>query len=341
VESYGVLRRHVVKLLFIKGLAFFLLLPGLVILGFAFMTVVWQTNSTSQSSLSQTEGQPGVGAGANAIPKDLLPIYQQAGQKYGIPWSVLAAIHKRETNFGRTNGNRQAMISSANALGPMQFLPATFKQYGVDGNGDGKIDIWNEVDAIYSAANMLSQHVAANKKNPKKASKPLDWAIWGYNHAWWYVEDVLTMAKGFEAPAPVNATPALAGGKMSYPLTKVVPVTSEFGNRFHPIQKRMKFHAGIDLGCPSGTPVLSTENGVVSIAQWAGGYGYLVEVQHANGMRTRYGHLSKIQVHPGQSVAKGEQIALSGNTGGSTGAHLHYEVRINGTPQNPRPYLGL
>ncbi|HKL10159.1 MAG TPA: peptidoglycan DD-metalloendopeptidase family protein [Clostridia bacterium] len=112
-------------------------------------------------------------------------------------------------------------------------------------------------------------------------------------------------------------------------------VTSEFGWRWG------RRHEGIDIGMNTGTIVRAADGGVVTFAGYKSGYGYVVFVNHGANMESRYAHLSKIQVSKGEKVYKGEQIALSGNTGVSTGPHLHFEIRKNGVPQNPRNFLNF
>ena len=116
-------------------------------------------------------------------------------------------------------------------------------------------------------------------------------------------------------------------------------ITSRFGYRQSPITGREELHEGLDIGVWYYTPVLSTADGVISFAGWRSGYGYTVEVDHGFGYVTRYAHLNNILVEEGQKVKRGDEIALSGNTGQSTGPHLHYEVRINGEPQDPEEYI--
>ncbi|MCX7683521.1 MAG: LysM peptidoglycan-binding domain-containing M23 family metallopeptidase [Anaerolineae bacterium] len=98
-------------------------------------------------------------------------------------------------------------------------------------------------------------------------------------------------------------------------------------------------HIGIDYACRAGDPIYASENGVVTIAGWNGGYGILAEVSHGNGFTTRYGHLSDIIVGCGESVFQGQLLGYCGSTGYSSGAHLHFEIRYNGVPQNPQNYL--
>ena len=98
-------------------------------------------------------------------------------------------------------------------------------------------------------------------------------------------------------------------------------------------------HKGVDWATPTGTPVYASCGGTVAKAGWGSGYGYVVYINHIDGRQTRYGHLSKVLVNVGQSVKQGERIALSGNTGISSGPHLHFEMLINGSQVNPLPYL--
>lgn len=116
-------------------------------------------------------------------------------------------------------------------------------------------------------------------------------------------------------------------------------VTSHYGVRRHPISGRTHVHAGIDIGVPTGTPVAATADGVVVAAKMDGGYGLVVTIDHGYGLTTLYAHNSSLKVKAGDAVTRGQVIALSGNTGVSTGPHVHYEVRVNGEPVDPRAYL--
>lgn len=100
-----------------------------------------------------------------------------------------------------------------------------------------------------------------------------------------------------------------------------------------------KMHSGIDWACSQGTPVMATADGVITRAGWYSGYGYCVDIRHDNGVTSRYGHLSSIKVSVGQKVSQYEVVALSGNTGNSTGPHVHFEIHINGTAVNPLSYV--
>lgn len=98
-------------------------------------------------------------------------------------------------------------------------------------------------------------------------------------------------------------------------------------------------HIGVDYACRAGDPIVAADNGVVTIAGWSGGYGILVELNHGNGFVTRYGHLSQLTIGCGHAVYQGSLLGYCGSTGYSSGAHLHFEIRFNGSPQNPQIYL--
>ena len=116
-------------------------------------------------------------------------------------------------------------------------------------------------------------------------------------------------------------------------------ISSHFGWRTSPTSGRNEFHEGLDIGVYYGTPVLATANGRVKFAGWRTGYGHTIDIDHGFGYVTRYAHLQQIKVREGEEVKRGELIGLSGNSGTSTGPHLHYEVILNGTPRNPLNYI--
>jgi murein DD-endopeptidase MepM/ murein hydrolase activator NlpD len=115
--------------------------------------------------------------------------------------------------------------------------------------------------------------------------------------------------------------------------------TSSFGVRSDPFHGGAAMHAGVDIPGPYGTPIFATADGIVGRAGRASGYGNLVELDHGRGIQTRYGHLSSIVVMQGQRVKRGDLIARMGSTGRSTGNHLHYEVRLDGSAVNPMPFM--
>ncbi|MCL6591920.1 MAG: peptidoglycan DD-metalloendopeptidase family protein [Firmicutes bacterium] len=129
----------------------------------------------------------------------------------------------------------------------------------------------------------------------------------------------------------------LGTGNMIWPVRG--RLSSGFGWRVHPVLKQRKYHNGQDIAVPYGTPVLAADSGVVVVSGWQGGYGYFIAIDHGAGISSCYGHNSKLLVEAGDKVTKGQVIAKSGSTGLSTGPHVHFEVRIQGVPVNPLPYL--
>ncbi|WP_183614907.1 M23 family metallopeptidase [Novosphingobium hassiacum] len=141
-----------------------------------------------------------------------------------------------------------------------------------------------------------------------------------------------------------SAKPVIArrAGGVSIPSLAPVSVshlTSGYGMRTHPVLGGRRAHKGIDLAAATGTPIRASADGVVEKADWFGGYGLFVELDHGGAMETRYGHMSRVAVAEGQQVRKGDIIGYVGTTGRSTGPHLHYEVRVNGEAVNPVPYM--
>ena len=116
-------------------------------------------------------------------------------------------------------------------------------------------------------------------------------------------------------------------------------VSSEYGNRWHPILQYYRFHSGIDIAVDSGVPIKAAEDGTVIVAARDSGYGYYVVIDHGGGISTLYAHCSKLLVSKGDVVTRGQTIALVGSTGVSTGPHLHFEVRINGATDDPRKWV--
>ncbi|WP_309744848.1 M23 family metallopeptidase [Chamaesiphon sp. OTE_20_metabat_361] len=139
-----------------------------------------------------------------------------------------------------------------------------------------------------------------------------------------------------DVPQPSNNVPTVPSlptgsqAELIYPLMNPARTTSRFGWRTHPLTGNRRFHSGIDIGAPSGTPVVATATGTVISAGWNGGYGKAIVIQHNDSQQTLYGHLSEISVQPGQQIAQGSVIGLVGSTGNSTGPHLHFEVRSPG-----------
>ena len=142
----------------------------------------------------------------------------------------------------------------------------------------------------------------------------------------------------------MDAVPKIVERGTKIPPTFIKPIsggrlTSRYGRRTSPTRGASSNHKGVDWGIPRGSSVVASSGGTVTKAGWGGGYGYVVYIKHPGGAETRYAHLNKVLVSAGQTVKQGQKIALTGNTGISTGPHLHFELRLNGTPVDPFAYM--
>ena len=178
----------------------------------------------------------------------------------------------------------------------------------------------SEINGIYDEKQDLLHKATANKNALIQMDKQLE-----IQEA--EVTRILESYKYGSAPS----------GKFAWPVAG--RVTSGFGTRYHPILGYNRFHSGIDIAASYGTLVKAADGGQVVQAAYSSGYGYYIILYHGGGFATYYAHLSSFNVSAGQMVQRGQVIGLVGSTGLATGPHLHFEVRINGTPQNPYAYL--
>jgi len=148
-------------------------------------------------------------------------------------------------------------------------------------------------------------------------------------------EAAAAAAAGGGSTAPAPGSSSVSG--FQWPVNG--GVSSGFGYRVHPIYGTRRLHAGLDISGGSGTPIAAAKSGTVLSAGWRGGYGNAVVISHGGGISTLYAHQTRMNVSSGQQVGRGDIIGWVGSTGASTGPHLHFEVRVNGSAVNPRPYL--
>lgn len=133
------------------------------------------------------------------------------------------------------------------------------------------------------------------------------------------------------AIAPIG----VAGGYPTGLPVRNARISSRYGTRFHPVLRQYRFHGGIDIAAPMGSPIAATSDGTVTYSAYRGTYGLLVSIDHGNGVETRYAHMSATAVRAGQSVRRGEVIGYVGSTGRSTGPHVHYEIRHHDRTVDP------
>lgn len=213
---------------------------------------------------------------------------------------------------------------------PLKFFEDIIANYHVGMSGDNLMILMangSQVPSFWKNMNATPVAVAAEEPAPQA-----------------------TVAPNVEAPAPAESNPMpstpgtsiAATGQLAMPTIPGAILTSKFGYRDCPWGSKNKdFHLGTDLAAAQGSPIFAAEAGTVIRASWFDSYGNCIEVQHANGMITRYAHLNSMNVAVGQQVGRGQTIATMGATGAATGPHLHFEVLVNGERQDGAQYIGL
>lgn len=207
---------------------------------------------------------------------------------------------------------------------------------------DTKAALDNDRASILTLKKVAEENKQTIERNKKEHEKILDSAVSERDTAEQAYRDLAATSQKIEEmlrrkPSTGGATGG-GSGAMMWP-TDVREITSPFGWRTHPIFGTQIYHSGIDIGADYGDSVRAADSGVVVHADWMGGYGKAVIIDHGNGISSLYGHNSEILVSEGQSVRKGDVISRVGSTGYSTGPHLHFEVRQNGSPVSPLNYL--
>jgi murein DD-endopeptidase MepM/ murein hydrolase activator NlpD len=238
------------------------------------------------------------------IPPFLLPIYQACGTEYGVPWEVLAAINKLETNFGTNLGT-----STAGAIGWMQFLPSSWQAYGLDANGDGRKDPYNPVDAICAAAHLLKVDGAGHD---------LYGAIFSYNHADWYVQEVLANARAYGKLPPdlVGSLTGLTEGahfpvaaeatyaddlSVREALKRSSPGAGEVAGNAAEVISSSPTPRGINIFAHQGAPIVAVNDGVIKAMGQSPKLGKYIVLEDAYGNRYIYAELGQI-VHSGGGI---------------------------------------
>lgn len=313
------------------------------------------------------------------IPSEFFPVYMKAQAKYGVAWNFLSAIHYVETKFS----THQPMVSYAGAEGHTQWMPcswigwsypgckgsngyvnipdsikynpAQIKKYGglgVDANNNGIASTFEIEDAIFATANYLAR---------SGFTKDIEKAIYTYNHSSKYVSDVMSYAQQFKAEASIVND--AVSNSLGFAKVASGRLSSPFGWRT--INGNRVYHYGVDIANSVGTPIYATANGKVRLvhgtcpkngyygSSCGGGWGNYVLITHnVNGQvyETVSAHLNSVNVRVGQEVTQGQMIGAMGNSGSSTGPHLHFEIHKgkrqagrapNQTVLNPALYIPL
>ncbi|MBW3538442.1 peptidoglycan DD-metalloendopeptidase family protein [Candidatus Parcubacteria bacterium] len=336
-----------------------------VLFGLMFMAAAMIVPATSSEATAAPVALAPSGQATADIPPEILTIYQQAAERCpGLSWTYVAAIIKKESNHGRFGGGTTApngevtpwiigirldgggsgrtkvarILDTDNgrwdrdtvfdrAVGPAQFIPSTWQTYAQDGNGDGLASPHNYYDATAATARYLCALGAPDNMRQ---------ALFGYNAAWWYVNEVEATAESYgQVAVPPPAQPLnqhLSG--YGLPVDRAL-VSPGILTRPHHDGK-----PAIDISLTTGTPVYSVTSGEVLAVVADDRCGNGVTVLGTDGFKYTYCHASSTQVAKGQLVATGEPIMLSGNSGRSSGPHLHFQISTAlGIKICPQPLL--
>lgn len=264
------------------------------------------------------------------IPPEYLALYREsAAACRGLSWTILAAIGSIEADHGRSSlPGVRAGANEAGAMGPMQFMPATWEAYGVDGDKDGDRDVYDPHDAVPGAANYLCANGAGNAERLRSA-------IWNHNHSDQYVQEVLDLAGRYGTAETLlgNGT----GGACPVP-------GGDVADNWGDPRSGGRTHKGNDIGAPEGAPVVAVFDGNIFNVEnedvGLGGIG--LWLRSDAGDAYYYAHNSSNAVSEGQRVSKGELIGYVGHTGNAdaTYPHVHFQVHPGGgDPTDPYPIL--
>jgi murein DD-endopeptidase MepM/ murein hydrolase activator NlpD len=222
-------------------------------------------------------------------------------------------------------GERRRQAERAEAAAAEARETAEHRREAVASARDSIVDLRDEAAAVAATRSEVLERVRARRSTYEAELAAIDAVS----------SSIATVLAARQAgQLPVAAVP----GMLRVPL-RGARLTSPFGMRVHPIYGTTRLHMGLDLAAPTGTPVKAAADAVVVSAGTHGGYGLAVVLDHGGALATLYGHLSSIDVRAGDVVRRGDPIGLVGSTGASTGPHLHFEVRVSGTPVDPVPYL--
>ncbi|MEV8534719.1 M23 family metallopeptidase [Streptomyces sp. NPDC051211] len=276
----------------------------------------------------------------------------------GLPAAVLAAQIKAESDFRPDAISYEDPKTKTRpiAYGISQFIPSTWATEGIDGDGDGDRDVMDPADAIPSQGSMMCKLLKTAKAHPGYNGSPIELALAGYNSGWgWvdyykgvppprfadgqtynYVQFIMKEVSRLTAPDTSGKPP------MNGDWTK--PVNAGIGTGYHVPGGMWSsgYHTGIDFPVSTGTPIHAIGPATVVSAGSGGAYGNQVVLRHADGLYSQYAHMSRLDVRAGQQVQGGQAIGLSGNTGNSSGPHLHMEVRTGpeyGSDVDPVAYM--
>ena len=283
----------------------------------------------------------------NSVPHDVFEVESDNGM-YGVQWDKILPVWAvyRTVGSGRDvvelkEDSREHLRKMMRDLTSFSYeisvseITAEEKEKEKNGEGDEEEDEVKEIRTLtirihHGRIDQYTESLGFTKEQDRLLSEIQS----GRYRSFW-----AKTADAYAAGGQIFVPFGVSSGLLAWPLSIAGSLTSGFGYRTDPFTGEQKFHGGIDIGAPHGTPILASADGLITVANgtdpWGGGYGYYVIASHGNGYETLYGHCSSICVTTGQEVRKGEVIAYVGSTGNSTGNHLHFEVRYGGQKVDP------
>jgi hypothetical protein len=274
---------------------------------------------SSDDSSSDSSDSADLSGATDGIPANVTTLYESAARTCNMPWEVLAGVGRVETNHGQSDApGVHSGANYAGAEGPMQFEPSTWAKYGIDADHDGKADIYDQTDAVYSAANYLCANGARNNKDMHNA-------LYHYNHDDNYVNEVLSVASQYTNDA------------------YVIPVSDSDAASLTFTKPHHDYPAD-DIPMPVGTQVYAVRGGTAHVSSNSS-CGNELQIDGTDGNVYTYCHASNIQVSDGDTVNTGDPVLKSGGLAGaagagdSTGPHLHLQITVHGTNVCPQGLL--
>jgi hypothetical protein len=304
-------------------------------------------------ALVASSGGSGPGTVPAGTPAAFVALYRESARAFGLNWLLLASVHDQETGFSTNPTTYLGLNAAGCCAGPFQMNVT-----------DGPPSTWDNVRNAYRLGNRPRSYPHAAEPHPSVyddfdaamaagallhangADAGLGAATWNavrmYNGtgpaAVAYADEVMTRARAWAQTGPPIQRPGTWHGPLIWPVRG--PITSLFCEP----RAWERCHPGVDIAVPIGTPIAAAADGRVSLVQpsaASGGYGNFTCLAHSEAVSSCYAHQARVLVHPGELVARGQLIGISGCTGRCYGPHLHFEVRLDGQPICPARYLGV
>lgn len=320
-------------------------LPYLIIMGLVILILL---SIFGAAPKQMAEGKEKVKKYVESIKPEVISKYRQE-ENFQLPWGIVYAVEEYANGWSKDVDMTRVRRITEGLKPEFEYMDYTEKIVTVrfEVNAEGNVTAKEEV--AYAPVKLLTQvrtyegiyvfeyqevtDVKGNESRTYMALKGME-----FYEDYSKLDAVIAgeiKTSFYSSYKRETKTIELSGGKLLWPVPSSHTVTSPFGMRFHPVTGTYKMHTGIDIAANTGDEIVAAADGVVTTSGPYGGYGNTVVIDHSGGISTLYAHNSQVLVKVGDVVKKGQKIALAGSTGIATGSHLHFEVRVSGTPVNP------